>query len=60
MMEKSGCLQLTQEQLDALKHIRSETGTQMNKAAQTLDTLGLSYDEVCKVLDSGEYRIVEG
>lgn len=60
MMEKSGCLQLTQEQYDVLKHIRSETGTQMNKAAQALDNLGMSHDELCKVLDSGEYRIVEG
>lgn len=58
-MEKSSCLQLTQEEHDVLQNATKGNATELIKASSALDKLGMSLDEAKKVLDSGEYRIVE-
>jgi hypothetical protein len=60
MMEKSGCINVTKEELNVLENVVKSNATELVKAAATLDRLGLSVDEAKRVLDSGEYRVVEG
>lgn len=57
--EKSGCLQLTQEEHILLSNLTSGKATELIKASSALDRTGLSLDQLKQVLDSGEYRIVE-
>lgn len=59
MMEKSGCVQLTREELEALKNLTEGNVTQLVKASSALDKIGLNIDEAKRILDSGEYRVVE-
>lgn len=60
MMEKSGCTQLTQEEFSSLQNATKGNATELVKTSAALDRLGMTLDEAKKVLDSGEYRIVEG
>lgn len=57
--EKSGCLQLTQEEYHLLNSMFTGKTVQLVKASATVDRLGVSLDELERLLESGEYRIVE-
>jgi hypothetical protein len=57
-MEKSGCLQLTQEEFDSLSNMNSDP-EMMTKMASLETRLRMVYAEIKALLDSGEYRIVE-
>ena len=57
--EKSGCLQLTPGDYEALKTLIEGDATYIIKAAAVLSGTGLTVDELKTVPDSGEYRIVE-
>jgi hypothetical protein len=59
MMEKSGCLQLTQEEYNLLKSMLSGKTGELVKFSGLVTRLGLPSEELERILDSGEYRIVE-
>lgn len=59
MMEKSGSLLLTREELSVLRNVVSSNATELIKASATLDRLGISVEEAKRILDAGEYTVVE-
>ena len=59
-LEKSGCLQLTQEEYQALRNLVEFKAQGLLKASSAMEKVaGLDLGEIKSILDSGEYRIVE-
>jgi hypothetical protein len=57
--EKSGCLQLTQEEFITLQNMLNGKTGEIVKFANLVTKFNLPMDELTQILDSGEYRIVE-
>lgn len=58
-LEKSGCLQLTQEEFNLFQNALNGNATELVKVSALFSRFDMSSEEVKAMLDAGEYRIVE-